>query len=275
MIQVRGLVARAGTFEILKGIDLDIGPGEFVALVGPNGAGKTTLIKHFNGLRVPSAGSVVVDGMDTRRVKTSRLARSVGFLFQNPDHQIISNRVDDEIAFGLRQTGIPEAERGERVREAAATLGLAELLEADPFTLSRAFRQRVALASVLALRPKVLVLDEPTSSQDERGSTMIMEVARELNDGGTTVILVSHDMELVARCARRALVLVDGRLVAGRSVHALFRDKQLLNAAGLSVPGAYRLAAALDIEPESGRQFVAATVVEAVRRRLPGARPCA
>jgi len=275
MIQVRELVARAGAFEILKGIDLDIVPGEFVALLGPNGAGKTTLIKHFNGLRVPSAGSVVVDGMDTRRVKTSRLARSVGFLFQNPDHQIISNRVDDEIAFGLKQTGIPEAERGERVREAAATLGLAELLDADPFTLSRAFRQRVALASVLALRPKVLVLDEPTSSQDERGSTMIMEVARELNAGGTTVILVSHDMELVARYARRALVLVDGRLVADRSVHALFRDTQLLNAAGLSMPGAYRLAAALGIEPESGRQFLASTVVEAVRKRLSEARACA
>ncbi len=275
MIHIEGLVARAGAFEILKGIDLDIGAGEFVALLGPNGAGKTTLIKHFNGLRVPSAGSVTVDGMDTRRVKTSRLARSVGFLFQNPDHQIISNRVDGEIAFGLKQTGISEPERGERVREAAAILGLEGLLDADPFTLSRALRQRVALASVLALRPKVLVLDEPTSSQDERGATMVMEIARELNAGGTTVIFVSHDMELVARYARRALVLVDGRILADRSVHALFRDTQLLNAAGLSMPGAYRLAAALGIEPEEGRQFVPTSVVEAVERRLSEARPCA
>ncbi len=275
MIHIEGLVARAGAFEILKGIDLDIESGEFVALLGPNGAGKTTLIKHFNGLRVPSAGSVMVDGMDTRRVKTSRLARSVGFLFQNPDHQIISNRIDDEIAFGLKQTGIPEPERGERVREAAAILGLEGLLDADPFTLSRALRQRVALASVLALRPKVLVLDEPTSSQDERGATMVMEIARELNAGGTTVIFVSHDMELVARYARRALVLVDGRILADRSVHALFRDTQPLNAAGLSMPGAYRLAATLGIEPEEGRQFVPISVVEAVERRLSEARPCA
>lgn len=271
LIHIEGLFARAGSFEILKGINLDIEAGEFVALLGPNGAGKTTLIKHFNGLRAPSAGTVIVDGMNTRQVKTSRLARSVGFLFQNPDHQIISNRVDDEIAFGLKQTGIPEPERGERVREAAATLGLSTLLDADPFTLSRALRQRVALASVLALKPKVLVLDEPTSSQDERGATRVMDVARELNAGGTTVILVSHDMELVARYARRAIVLVDGRVLADRGVHALFRDMQLLDAAGLSMPGAYRLAAALGIEPKEGRQFVPASVVEALIPRLPEA----
>ncbi len=274
MIHIEGLVARAGAFEILKGIDLDIGAGEFVALLGPNGAGKTTLIKHFNGLRVPSAGSVMVDGMDTRRVKTSRLARSVGFCSRPPITRSSRTGSTTRSPSASNRPAYPSrsaANACARRRRSWAS----RALDADPFTLPRALRQRVALASVLALRPKVLVLDEPTSSQDERGATMVMEIARELNAGGTTVIFVSHDMELVARYARRALVLVDGRILADRSVHALFRDTQLLNAAGLSMPGAYRLAAALGIEPEEGRQFVPTSVVEAVERRLSEARPCA
>lgn len=248
LIRMENVVARAGGAEILKGLSLSVVAGEFVALVGPNGAGKTTLLRHLNGLRKPNAGRVLIDGVDTRKGRTSELAKTVGFLFQNPDHQIVSSSVRAEIEFGLKHCGIPAAERPARIAEAAAAADVSALLDHDPFSLSRAARQRVALASVLAVGPRVLVLDEPTSSQDERGATLVMEVAAALNRRGTTVIMVSHDMELVARYARRALVLADGRLLADRDLDSLFSDEELLDHAGLSMPGAYRMARALGLD---------------------------
>jgi energy-coupling factor transport system ATP-binding protein len=158
MIKIENLHYSAWKTEILRGIGLSDRAGEIIALVGPNGAGKTTLLRHINGLRKPASGTVRVNGLDTRKARTSELARTVGFLFQNPDHQIISNRVRDEIRFGLKHTGVAHSQRDERVLEAAASVGLEELLDSDPFTLPRPLRQRVALASVLALRPRILVL---------------------------------------------------------------------------------------------------------------------
>jgi energy-coupling factor transport system ATP-binding protein len=248
MIKIDDLHYNAYRTEILKGIDLSVQAGEFIALVGPNGAGKTTLLRHINGLLKPASGTVTVNGLDTRKARTSELARTVGFLFQNPDHQIISNRLRDEIRFGLKYTGVPHAQWDERIREAAGSVGLEGLLDSDPFMLSRPLRQRLALASVLALRPRVLVLDEPTSAQDERGATVVMDIARSLNEQGVTIILVSHDMELVARYATRAVGLVDGRVAFDGSVHDLFSDDETLDLAGLTKPGAYRMIEALGID---------------------------
>jgi energy-coupling factor transport system ATP-binding protein len=247
MIKIENLHYSAWKTEILRGIGLSVRAGEFIALVGPNGAGKTTLLRHINGLRKPASGTVRVNGLDTRKARTSELARTVGFLFQNPDHQIISNRVRDEIRFGLKHTGVAHAQRDERVLEAAASVGLEELLDSDPFTLPRPLRQRVALASVLALRPRILVLDEPTSAQDENGALMIMNIARTLNIQGVTVILVSHDMELVARYARRAVALGDGRVGFDGSPHELFSADEPRELAGLTTPGAYRMTGALGL----------------------------
>jgi energy-coupling factor transport system ATP-binding protein len=253
MIQLEGLRASIRKKEILKGIDLRIEDGEFIALVGPNGAGKTTLLKHLNGLLKPSSGRVLVDGLDTRKTKVSALARRVGFLFQNPDHQIICRSLHDEIRFGLKHTQVPKEEWEERIAAAAARVGLsAELASAvDPLDLSRPRRQRVALASVLAMRPQVLVLDEPTSAQDPREARRVMEIAGELNESGVTVILVSHDMELVSRYARRAVALIEGRLEFDGSPSRLFADSGLLERAGLYPPGLYRLLEGLG-SPYSG-----------------------
>lgn len=234
--------------EILHDINIDIGSGEFVALVGPNGAGKTTLLKHLNGLLKPTRGSVEIAGADTRKAKTAELARRVGFLFQNPDQQILCQTVRAEIEFGLKHTGVPKDEWESRVASAAGLVALEEKLDDDPLLLTRSGRQRVALASVLATNPEILVLDEPTSAQDEIETTRVMEIAKGLAKRGATVILVSHDMELVARYASRAIVLVDGRIEADVTAAELFADEARLVRASLSMPGLFRLARAFSFD---------------------------
>ena len=226
MIEVSGISTSLKKNRILNDISFKVHPGEFIALVGPNGAGKTTLLKHFNGLLRPDTGSVTVCGRDTAKSKTSELARLVGFLFQNPDQQILCQTVHAEIAFGLKYCGVPHAEWEERITKAASLVGLGDKLDADPILLTRSRRQRVALASVLATEPAILVLDEPTSAQDESETIRIMEVAEEYAARGNTVFLVSHDMDLVARYAKRILLIVKGRIEADCSPAEFFARRE-------------------------------------------------
>ena len=254
MIELNHLSTIIKKTPILHDISFSVKDGEFVALVGPNGAGKTTLLKHLNGLLKPTSGSVRICGHDTARTKTSELAKRVGFLFQNPDQQLLCTTVRDEITFGLRHCGVPNAEWESRIERAAGQVDLAEKLEADPLMLTRSRRQRVALASVLVLEPDVLILDEPTSAQDAAETNRIMRIARDLTREGKTVILVTHDMELVAQYAHRVLVLIKGRIAADCSPATLFADSALLREANLAAPGLYRLSNALNLampEPDS------------------------
>ena len=251
MIEVSGISTSLKKNLILKDISFSVHPGEFIALVGPNGAGKTTLLKHFNGLLKPDTGTVNVCGRDTRKSKTSELARLVGFLFQNPDQQILCQTVHAEIAFGLKYCGIPHGEWDERIEEAASLVGLAEKLDADPILLTRSRRQRVALASVLATKPSILVLDEPTSAQDESETVRIMEVAEDYGAQGNTVFLVSHDMDLVARYAKRILLLINGKIEADCPPAVFFAQKELLVRAHLVEPRIFALANALGYPPAS------------------------
>jgi len=254
MIVASNLSATIRKRRILSGVSFSARGGEFIALVGPNGAGKTTLLKHLNGLLKPTEGSLTVCGQDTRKAKTATLARQVGFLFQNPDQQILCQTVREEIEFGLRHCGIAEAEWESRVAASASLVDLADKLDADPFLLTRSKRQRVALASVLATGPAVLVLDEPTSAQDEAETTRIMRIARDLTRDGRTVILVSHDMDLVAKYASRVLLLIDGRLEADCTPEELFARADLLERANLVAPGIYRLARALGYPAGNGHR---------------------
>jgi energy-coupling factor transport system ATP-binding protein len=252
MIEISRLSARIRKTEILRDVSFSAKGSEFIALVGPNGAGKTTLLKHLNGLMKPSSGEVVVMGMDTKRSKTSRLARSVGFLFQNPDRQILCQSVRKEIQFGLKHCGVPQEEWQERIEKACRRVGILDEIEQDPFLLPRSKRQRVALASVLATEPAILVLDEPTSAQDESETLRIMDIAREFRDSGKIVILVSHDMELVARYASRVLCLIDGSLALDGRPAELFGNRDLLRKARLIQPGFSKIAYALGLTPENG-----------------------
>src|SRR5215218_3049813 len=194
----------------LRGVSLEIQPGEFVGVIGQNGSGKTTLVKHFNGLLKPTSGRVVVRGRDTRKAYTSDLARSVGYVFQNPDHQIFSRTVRDELAFGPRNLKMDPATLTRNVDEAIDVMGLQGLEDKHPFLLSRGQRQRLAIAAVLAMKTEVLILDEPTGGQDREQVQRLEAALLELNRTGHTVLLVTHDLEVLAEVTRRAVAVFQG-----------------------------------------------------------------
>lgn len=217
--------------KALQGINLDIYPGEMVAIVGQNGSGKTTLAKHFNGLLMPTGGSIVVNGKTTREQGIFRLGQNVGYVFQNPDHQIFSEQVYDEVAYGPRLRGLPEEEIKGRVKLALESVGLSGFEEQDPFTLTKSGRQRVAVASILAVQPEVLILDEPTTGLDYREQKSMMDMVRHLNELGSTIIFITHHMWVVAEYARKVFVIKDGLLFLEGTTREVFsHEKELLDA---------------------------------------------
>ena len=235
-----------GLARTVEDLSFHIKAGEFAAILGENGAGKTTTVKLIDGLLLPTAGKMFVNGLDTAKTRVSERAKQVGFLFQNPDRQICRNTVRDEIAFSLRAVwGKKEGERiEERTEEMLSLFGFTG--DEEPFSLSRGLRQQAALMSVLAVKPSVLILDEPTTGLDYRECTRIMEFIRELNEKeGTTVVMVCHDMEVVLDYAKRALVMAGGRLLADGDVHDIFRDAALMEKASLLPPQIVRVASAL------------------------------
>ncbi len=219
-----------GAVQTVSDITFSIADGEMVSMIGSNGAGKTTISRLANGLLTPDLGTVTVDGEDTRTTRTSAIARKVGFLFQNPDRQICQNTVREEIAFGPRIQGFSE----ERVKEVTEEMLDTFELDGDwfPFTRSRGERQRIALASVLATDPRLVILDEPTTGLDYRECIRIMDYIANLNKRtGLTVLMVSHDMEIVQDYAKRVLVLTDGRMVADGPVDSIMKDMNVLSQA--------------------------------------------
>ena len=241
----------------LDGVDLEVEEGEFVALLGCNGAGKTTFARHLNGLLRPTAGRVLINGAPTSSLKVHELATQVGYVFQNPDHQIFAASVRDEIAFGLKNQGQSAEEIEIRVAEVLAQVGMSDLVNVHPYRLGKGQRQRLAVASVLALRPGILVIDEPTTGQDWTGSLAMMELVRELNHAGHTILMITHDMLLAARYARRAVVFNDGHLQADLAIHDLFTDARLLADAHLRPPQLVELAMQLGLPPvASAEEFV-------------------
>ncbi len=220
----------------LNGLNIKIRPEEFVAFIGGNGSGKTTLLKHFNGLHKPTSGRVIVDGIDTKRTTVSKLSRTVALVFQNPDHQIFSYTVWDEILFGLNQYKIPREDAEERAVRALKAVGLDEMRQRHPRELSRGQRQRLATASMLALETKVLALDEPTTGQDFLARRQIMTLAADLQTRGRTILMVTHDMALVAEYATRAIVLKDGEVLMDAPPKEVFQEVDALSTTGLKIP---------------------------------------
>jgi energy-coupling factor transport system ATP-binding protein len=212
IISIRGLTHRYDGVTALEGVDLDVAPGEIVAVVGENGSGKTTLVKHLNGLLRPTTGSVFVDGLDAATTRVSDLARHVGLVFQNPDTMLFAETVEEEVAFGLLNIN-PGAPRATGVDAALREVGLLHRKAAYPRSLSRGERQRLAIACVIAMRPKVIVLDEPTTGLDARESAEIMAILGRLRWDGHTIVMVSHDMRLVENYADRIIRMEQGRIV--------------------------------------------------------------
>lgn len=219
---------------ILKGVSFQIHDGEFVAFVGTNGAGKSTTMRLVNGLLKPDAGEVLIDGVPTTQLKTSELARRVGFLFQNPDSQICSNTVREELLFGFRALGQLNAEAEQRVDAIIDEFHFNP--DDDPFLLNRGTRQLLALASIVVLAPPVVVLDEPTTGLDFRECVKVMDIIAHLHEQGTTVIMVCHDMEVVGDFAERVIVMSDGRVVDQGPTFEVLRNRRTLEAASLVPP---------------------------------------
>ena len=211
--------------------------GEFAAILGANGAGKTTTVRLMDGLLKPTSGRVLIGGTDTAKSSVSERAAKVGFLFQNPDRQICKNTVREEILFGLRTVRGQDGEEALQARTDEILKEFSFSGEEEPFSLSRGQRQRVALASILAVEPEILILDEPTTGLDYLECCQIMDRIRRMNEEQqVTVVMVCHDMEVVLDYARRALVMAGGRLLADGAVPEIFRDTDIMEKASILPP---------------------------------------
>ena len=225
----------------LDGISLDIDKGSFVAVVGMNGSGKSTLAKCLNGLLAPSAGRVIVDGFDTAEEEHIwDVRRRVGMVFQNPDNQIVSSIVEDDVAFGPENLGVEPKEIRRRVDEALKRVGMYELKDKGAHMLSGGQKQRIAIAGAIAMRPECIVFDEPTAMLDPKGRASVMGIIRDLNAEGITCVLITHFMS-EAEQADRVIVLKKGRVICDRTPEALFSDKEMIEKAGLEMPPAIEI----------------------------------
>jgi energy-coupling factor transport system ATP-binding protein len=251
--------------EALKGADLEIKEGEFVAIIGQNGSGKTTLVKQFNGLLRPTSGRVEIFGRDVGELSPRERAERVGYVFQNPDHQIFAPTVFEEVAFGPRNFGLSEKEVRENVEEALAAVNLIGYEGEDPFLLTKGERQRVAVASVLAVKPRVLILDEPTTGLDYLQQRSMMEMVRSLNQRGHTILIVTHSMPTVAHYAHRTIVLNEGRVLMDDTTRRVFAREEELEEVFLRPPQIVRFGNRLGITPLTVEEML--KVVEPIEVR--------
>ncbi len=226
----------------LDHVSLQVCEGEFVAFVGQNGAGKTTLAKTFNGILMPTTGNVYVKGQETRAAGLDVLARIVGYVYQNPDHQIFANTVRDEVAFGPKNLGLTPAKVNEAAEHALKLVGMEKDADTYPFLLGRGQRQKLAVASVIAMGSPVLVVDEPTTGLDLQGSLSIMELLRQWNNDGRTIIIITHDMNIVAEYAQRTVVMAQSKIIADGPTRRVLTDQAMLAQAFLKAPQVTRVA---------------------------------
>jgi energy-coupling factor transporter ATP-binding protein EcfA2 len=260
-VLVKDLEHNYGSIKALRGVNLEIAKGAFVALIGQNGAGKTTLVKHFNNLLKPTRGTVYIDGIDTTGQTIGSLSRRVGYVFQNPDHQIFCSTVREEVGYGLRHSGLLEEEAAQRVQAVLEFVNLQGVADRHPFTLGKGERQRLAVASVLAMRPNILVIDEPTTGQDWIGAEHMMGLVKNLHESGHTIIMITHDMRIVAEYAERVVVMHRGRIVADGTPSEVFSQRDMLREAYLTPPQISQLATELE---DLGMPSGITTVDEAV-----------
>jgi cobalt/nickel transport system ATP-binding protein len=234
VLDVRGVAyAYPGGHQALFGVDLHVHPGERVALLGPNGAGKTTLVLHLNGILTPGAGSVTVSGLPVTGANLLEVRRRVGIVFQDPDDQLFMPTVRDDVAFGPANLGLRGAELDDRVVEALSAVGVADLAERAPHHLSFGQRRRVAIATVLAMRPEILVLDEPSSNLDPASRRELAAILRSLD---VTVLMVTHDLPYAVELCERSIVLSEGTVVADGATREVLADATFMARHRLELP---------------------------------------
>ncbi|NLP40695.1 MAG: ABC transporter ATP-binding protein [Veillonellaceae bacterium] len=230
---------------VINDVSLTIKPGEFLAIAGRNGSGKTTLTRLIMALRKPSSGEITLDGCSTKKFGPAEMARSIGYVFQNPDRQIFRDTVASEVSYGPEQLGYAPTLTAELVSQALAATDLTELASAYPPSLSRGQKQRLAIASALAMKPRMLILDEPTSGQDGRERDQLMKLLTKLNQQGLAILLITHDMDLLAAYAKRVVVMDNGSKAFDGSIAELFADACRLKKWGLTEPTVINISQAL------------------------------
>lgn len=253
-IQLENLSFRYDSFgggdkQVLDGVDLTIRSGEFLALVGPSGSGKTTLMQHLTGLLKPTRGRVRIDGIDLWSQKANRQAvrTKIGLVFQFPESQFFEETVFSDVGFGPRNLGLSDSEVAARVEDAIDRVGLEFVRYRDrtPFRLSEGEKRRIAIAGILAMQPEALVLDEPTAGLDSAGIQAVIRILEDFHAEGKTVLLISHDMNLINRLVNRIVLLLDGRILFDGDKKSLFQQSELLSRAGLPLPRIVRLTSML------------------------------
>ncbi len=251
MIELRNVTfVHQNGVKALDGVSLKIDSGETVAVVGENGAGKTTLVKHVTGLLKPASGDVLVDGQSTSTTSTARISRKVGVAFQNPDHQLFSESVEEEMAFALRNFGFAPQLVEERVKWGLELFGLEEYRKSSPLVLSGGEKKRLTLACILAWDPEVVILDEPTVGQDSIQKERLAETIKMLSSAGKTVVVVSHDIEFLWPIQPRVVVMKAGRIVGDGPAATLMQDRELLDSARVVQPQLVSLHQQLTKRPE-------------------------
>ena len=273
LLEVDGVAHRYpdGT-EALRDVHCAIRRGEFVAILGQNGSGKTTLVKHLNGILTPSAGEIRLRGKSLRGQPATALSRRVGLVFQNPDHQIFAERIWDEVAFGPRLQGLAEVAVAARVEEALEAVGLAGMGDLDPFILTKGTRQRIAVASTLATKPEVIILDEPTTGLDHAELQGMMALIRRLNEAGHTILIITHAMDIAAAYARRVVLMQGGRILRDGPTREVFADEAGIGQTGLTPPPIVQVGNRLGVPALTLDELVSglSRTAEPPNRRTPG-----
>ena len=242
--------------EALKGVGLQVRQGDFLAIIGQNGSGKTTLAKHINGLLKPTSGRVIVNGQNNKYRSIYELSKGVGFCFQNPDNQIFASTVLEEVSFGPKNYQFPSSRIHANVKDALEAVGLAGYEEKDPFVLTRGERQRIAVASILSMKPEIIIFDEPTTGLDYSQTLSMMALIRRLNDQGCTIIIITHAMWVAAQYARRCVVMAEGKILMDDSTHEVFSKEAILKEASLRPPDIVRLGNSLGVTTLSVEEFM-------------------
>jgi energy-coupling factor transport system ATP-binding protein len=243
--------------RVLDSVDLEIFPGDFLAVIGQNGSGKTTLAKHMVGLLKPSEGRILLSGRDRRSMRPAKTAQEIGYVFQNPDHQIFAATVEDEVAFGPRNFGLDPVEVERRCADVLSAVGLEAARKSDPFLLGKGERQRLAVASILALRPRLLILDEPTTGLDYREQRRMMTLVNDLNRAGIAIVMITHTPWLVAEHARRVVLMRDGKKRFDGPVREFFAVHELLSGSSFRPPEVTALGRRFGITALSVDEFAA------------------
>ena len=251
-----------GDVTALQGANLEIQQGEVLGVVGQNGSGKTTLVKHFNGLLKPTRGKLTINELDSQDYPVHELAQHVGYVFQNPNHQLFATKVSTELAFGPKNFGLSSSEIDERVADAADFFDIHHLMDKHPYRLSFPLRKLVAMASIYAMNPAVMVLDEPTTGQDHRGANMVRRLVHRLREQGKTVVIVSHDMALMAEVTDRLVALWSAEIIAVGAPAEIFANQEVMTRTMLHPPQIFQFAQGW--AAANGRSTHALTVPQAV-----------